>query len=135
VLSVTVTVKLPLADFPAPSVAEQSTVVVPTGNADPDAGEQFAGSAPETASLALAEYVTTFPELESASIVMFEGRLRLGGVVSWTVTVKEGAVAGLPAASLAVHETVEDPSGNVVPEGWSHVITGAAPLSSVAVIV
>jgi hypothetical protein len=55
VLSVTVTVKLPLADFPAPSVAEQVTVVVPTGNADPEAGEQLAGSVPDTASLALAE--------------------------------------------------------------------------------
>jgi hypothetical protein len=39
VVSTTVTVKLPLAVFPAASVAEQFTVVVPSANVLPDAGE------------------------------------------------------------------------------------------------
>jgi hypothetical protein len=82
VVSVTVTVKLPCAVFPAPSVAEQLTVVVPTGKVEPDAGLQLAASAPETVSFALAEYETALPEDESASTVMFAGRLRFGAVVS-----------------------------------------------------
>jgi hypothetical protein len=81
VVSVTVTVKLPFAEF-VPSVAEQLTVVVVIGNVDPDGGEQLTGGDPATASLALAVYVTLFPEPESASTVMFEGRLSVGGVVS-----------------------------------------------------
>ena len=40
VLSVTVTVKLPFFVLPARSVALQWTVVVPSGKAEPDAGEQ-----------------------------------------------------------------------------------------------
>jgi len=38
---VTVTRKLPEAVFPAASVAEQLTVVVPTANVEPEAGEQM----------------------------------------------------------------------------------------------
>jgi hypothetical protein len=47
-----VTVNEHVAVFPAPSVAVQVTVVVPTGNADPDGGTQ-AAVAPEHASLAV----------------------------------------------------------------------------------
>ena len=82
VLSVTVTVKLPVVGGFVPSVAEQLTVVVPTGNVDYDGGEQLTGGDPATASLALAVYVTLFPEPESASAVMPEGRLSVGAVVS-----------------------------------------------------
>jgi hypothetical protein len=65
-----------------PSVAEQLTVVGPIANVEPDGGVQVAGSEPETASVALAEKVTTAPEPDVASTVMFDGRLRTGGVVS-----------------------------------------------------
>ena len=54
-LSVIVTVKLPLAVFPAPSVAEQFTVVVPRWNVVPDVGAQLTAGAPDTASVELAE--------------------------------------------------------------------------------
>ena len=50
----TVTVKDPGALLPAASVAVQLTVVAPTGKALPDAGEQTAATAPETASVAVA---------------------------------------------------------------------------------
>jgi len=40
VRSTTVTVKLQLTVLPPPSLAEQFTVVVPNGNAEPDVGAQ-----------------------------------------------------------------------------------------------
>ncbi len=45
-VSTTVTVKLPVVVLLCASVAEQFTVVVPTGNASPDAGEQFTETVP-----------------------------------------------------------------------------------------
>jgi hypothetical protein len=116
-LSLTVTVKPPVAVLPAPSVAEQLTVVVPRGNVDPEGGVHDAGSEPETASVAPAEYVTVLPAAESASAVMFAGSSSEGGVVSWTVTEKDWAALVLPAASRAVQVTVVWPSGKVEPEG------------------
>ena len=44
----------------------------------------------------------------------------LGGVVSWTVTLKP-ALALLPAPSVAVQVTVLVPSGNVLPDAGSQV--------------
>jgi hypothetical protein len=47
-----------------------------------------------------------------------------------------GTGVELPAPSVAVHETDVGPSGNVVPDSCPpQLITGAAPLSSTAVIV
>jgi hypothetical protein len=46
----TVTLNDPEAELPALSVAEQETVVVPTGNVDPEAGEQLTGTEPSTRS-------------------------------------------------------------------------------------
>jgi hypothetical protein len=48
--SATVTVKLPDPTLPWASVAVQVTVVVPIGNADPDAGAQLMARAPSTTS-------------------------------------------------------------------------------------
>jgi hypothetical protein len=84
--SVTVTLKLPFAVLLLLSVALQFTVVEPIGNVEPDAGLQFVDGEPETASLAVAEYVTVLPADESASTVMFPGRLSVGFVVSRMVT-------------------------------------------------
>src|SRR5262249_36421980 len=67
----TVTVKLPLALLPDKSLAEHDTVVVPSGNVDPDAGLQVTGLAPSTASLAVAVNVTTAPLILLATVVMF----------------------------------------------------------------
>ena len=45
-MSCTVTTKEPVEPFPSPSVAEQLTVVVPSGKDDPDAGVQLTVTGP-----------------------------------------------------------------------------------------
>jgi hypothetical protein len=132
-LSVTVTVKLPLCVFTgeAVSLAEQLTVVTPVGNALPDAGTQLTGTEPATVSDAVAEYVTALPELESASTCMFAGRLSTGFVSSLTVTVKEtGELVVFPLASWALQFTVVVPRGKVFPEpGAQFTLGDGSPLS------
>jgi hypothetical protein len=51
-VSLTVTVKVHMPTLPAASVAEQVTVVVPTGKAEPDAGEQVTAPTPGQLSVA-----------------------------------------------------------------------------------
>ena len=51
-LYMTATVKLPLLVFPAPSVAEQFTVVVPAEKELPETGEQLIATVPLTRSFA-----------------------------------------------------------------------------------
>jgi hypothetical protein len=53
VVSRTVTVNVFVAVLPAPSLAEQVTVVVPRANVELDAGLQVTGTFPLTASLAV----------------------------------------------------------------------------------
>jgi hypothetical protein len=57
----TVTVNVPDAVFPAASLAEQVTMVVPIGKVDPEAGAQVTERFPLTASTAVAMNVTTAP--------------------------------------------------------------------------
>ena len=52
VVSTTVTLKPPVATFPAASAAEQLTAVVPRAKVEPEAGEQFITTAPSTKSVA-----------------------------------------------------------------------------------
>src|SRR5260370_29417960 len=59
VLSSTATVAVPVRLLPAPSVAEQVMVVLPTAKVVPEAGEQIGVSEPDTASVAVAVKVTT----------------------------------------------------------------------------
>jgi hypothetical protein len=130
----TVTLKLPFAVLPAPSVALQLTVVVPIGNVDPDEGEQLTATLPETASLADAENVTTAPLLELADVLMSAGRLKAGGVVSTTVIVND-PFDELVELSVAVQLTVVAPSANVEPDAGLQLTTGAGSVSSVALAV
>src|SRR4029078_3515346 len=51
-----------LVVLPVASVALQWTVVVPNGNAEPEAGAHETTGAPSTASVAVAPYVTTAPD-------------------------------------------------------------------------
>ena len=81
VVSDTVTVKLPVAWLPAGSTALQLTVVVASGNADPDAGAHDGVSAVPP-SVAVAEYVTVFDVAPFTLTAIGEGRVRFGGVVS-----------------------------------------------------
>src|ERR1051325_4341078 len=55
------TVKLPPALLKCASVAVQFTLVVPTANVDPDAGEQLTATLPSTRSEAVALNVTCAP--------------------------------------------------------------------------
>jgi len=81
--------------------------------------------------VALAEYVTTAPAGLAASAVIVAGRVRVGGVVSTTVTVDD-ADPVLPNESVAVHVTVVTPMGKVEPEGGEHVAERDAPVKLVA---
>src|SRR5919201_1581448 len=115
--SVTVTLKLAVALFPCLSVAEQLTVVVPTGNLAPESGLQSTGTDPSMLSLALAENVTTFPLGSVVVVLMSSGRCSTGGVESRSVTVTlKLPVALLPCESFAVQVTVVVPTGNLLPE-------------------
>jgi len=88
VVSTTLTLKLPCPVFPAASVAEQFTVVVPSANVLPEAGEQPTGTDPLTASEADAVKDTTAPEGPVASTVTSLGNDKDGAVVSTTLTLK-----------------------------------------------
>lgn len=134
VVSRTMTVNLPLLLLPCPSVAEQLTVVDPSGNTEPDDGAQITATVPSTRSFAVGpDHVTTAPDAEVASAVMLDGRLLInGGVVSFTVTTNDPA-AVLPAASVALHCTVTLPTANCDPDAGVHS-TGTVPSTlSVAV--
>jgi hypothetical protein len=114
VVSRTVIVKLAEPVLPAPSVAEQVTVVVPTGNVVFDAWLQLTVNAAVTASVAdAASYGTTAPSAFAADTMMSDGTVIAGLVVSCTVTVKLPVLV-LPAASVAEQLTVVAPSANVV---------------------
>src|SRR4051794_19216345 len=73
VVSTTVTVNEPLLLFPAPSVAVQWTVVVPSGNVDPDPGPHDGATEPLTMSLAVDANETAAPEAPVASTVLLTG--------------------------------------------------------------
>lgn len=92
VVSCTVTGNVPDEWLPAASVAVHVTVVVPSGNVEPDAGEQTYVTAPFTRSDA--EYETAAPGAPVASAVIADGRLRAGVVAlpteSSTLSVRKG---------------------------------------------
>jgi len=77
----TVTVKLPLAVFPALSVALASTVVVAIGKVPPLAGRKLEAASPPGA-LALVVKSTTAPAALVASTVSGAGSVKVGATVS-----------------------------------------------------
>src|SRR3990172_591438 len=118
VVSTTFTINEPVDVFPAVSVAEQSTVVEPSGNVEPEAGEHDGATSPSTRSVEVAEYVTEAPDADVASAVISDGRLSVGPVVSTTFTINE-PVDVFPAVSVAEHIINVFPKGNSVPDGTS----------------
>ena len=97
------------------SVAVHVTVVVPTGNSEPDAGLQLTVGLGSLLSVAVAENVTIAPAELVACVVMSPGTVRVGAVVSGggvaaevTVTV---ALALFCGVALSVHEIVVCPTG------------------------
>jgi hypothetical protein len=120
VVSWTVTLKSPVSVFPAESVVEQDTSVVPRAKDEPEGGTQVTGREPSTRSEADAENVTTAPVGPVASSVRLPGRFRVGAEVSATVMVKL-PLAKLPSESTAEQVTAEVPSANTDPDAGVHV--------------
>ena len=102
----TVTVKLECALLPCASDAVQFTVVVPTGNVEPEVGVQPTGSVPSTRSVAVGfAYVTPTPVEPPCAVMLAGVPLMTGAVVSWTVTLKVDCEL-LPYESVALQVTV-----------------------------
>src|SRR5689334_10421895 len=101
----TVTVNVQLCWLPLASAAVAVTVVVPTGNSEPEAGLQSTGAAPQLSVAVGQANVTICPPGGAPVTVMFAGQTSSGFSVSFTVTVKE-QVAVLPVLSVAVAVTV-----------------------------
>jgi hypothetical protein len=133
VVSWTVTVNDPVVDLlPDASVAVQFTVVEPSGNVAPEPGVQLTAGAGSTLSLTVTENGTLAPAGLVASAVLGPGTERVGAVVSRTLTLNAVEVE-LPDASVAVHETVVVPSGNVLPEAGEQATCGDGSIASDAV--
>lgn len=94
-VSVTVTSKLHVAEFPKTSVTVKLLVVVPTGNRPPLGNPEFwVVTKLGQLSLAITEKLTTAPQLSASLLtLMFPGQEMVGAMVSPTVTVTgdEGA--------------------------------------------
>jgi hypothetical protein len=113
--SFTVTVKEHCWLLPEASVAVTTTVVVPIGKVEPEAGLATTVGAPQL-SAPVAVKFTTAPQLPaSAHVVTFAGHWTVGASQSVIVTVNE-QVEVRPAASVATTLTVVVPSGKVEPE-------------------
>jgi len=119
--------------FPAESVAEQVTVVSPNPNVNPEAGTQVTvGDNGATRSVAEGLKLTALPEGPVASTVMFDGNVRVGAVVSRTVTVNVEVPVFL-AVSVAEQVTVVVPRTNIAPDAGAQVTVGdAGPTASEA---
>ena len=132
-VSLTVTVNEHAVEvLPLVSVAVQVTVIVPFGNAEPDAGLQLA-VAPEQLSLAVAEKLTTAEHWPgSFPLMMLAGQLTVGFSVSLTVTVNE-QLPVLFEASVAVQVTVVVPFGNAEPDAGEQLTAPTPGQLSVAV--
>src|SRR5262249_4245995 len=102
VVSLTVTEKVATLALPEASVATQRTAVTPSGKTEPLAGVAVTlGFAPQRR-VALTKKATLVPAAVACSTTTLAGTLRVGGVVSRTVTVNEAELE-LPEASVAEH--------------------------------
>ena len=113
--SLTVTVNEHCWLLPAASVAVTTTVVVPIGKVEPEAGLATTVGAPQL-SAPDALNVTTAPQLPaSAQVVISDGHWTVGASQSVTVTLN-AQVEVRPAASVAPTLTVVVPTGKLEPE-------------------
>ena len=90
--------------------------MVPRGNVAPEVLSQVTEGEGSTASLADTTNVAAAPLGPVASTVIVPGVLTVGAPRSTTLMVNVDGAEVLPAASLAVHEIVVVPSGNVAPD-------------------
>ena len=92
------------------------TVVGPGGKFEPDAGlHEGVREFPEESD-AVTVKVTVAPDGPAASLAMFAGRLRVGGVLIWLTVTSNEAVEVLPLESLAKQSMPVTPTGRSEPE-------------------
>jgi hypothetical protein len=125
--STIVTVNEQVAELPLGSVAVQVTVVVPTGNVEPDVGTQPM-EAPQLSAAVTVKNTTALQTPVSVPCVMGPGQVMVGGSVSVTVTVKLHE-AVLPLPSVAVQVTAVTPTGKNEPDAGAHVTVRPGQLS------
>ncbi len=105
--------------LPEVSVAVQVTVVVPTGNVEPEGGLHDVVTPGQLSVATGGGYVTTvlvaMGHLAAAAAKTLAGHVMVGGCVSLTVTVNV-QLAELLEESLTVQVTVVVPLGKKVPE-------------------
>jgi hypothetical protein len=121
-----------LALLPWLSLAAQVTVVAPIANVVPEAGAHTAGRVPSTRSEADTVKATAAPDGAVAVAVRLAGTVSAGAVWSVVVTVKL-AVARLPCASDAVHDTSIVPTGNPKPDAGEQLGATDPSTRSVAI--
>src|SRR6185295_11492887 len=97
-VSRTVAVKLHAAGLPAPSLAEQVTVVSPSGSFTPE-GEQVTVLLPEQLSWTFAVNVPTAPSF-THSRYWWLGHAIVGGVLSATLTTDEQTPWRFPSSAM-----------------------------------
>lgn len=121
--------------FPFPSLAVNTTVVVPTPvTVVPEAGDCVTVGVPQLSEVAVALYagkvaVQAAPKVNDC----VAGQVTVGGVLSTLFTLNEQDVV-FPFPSLAVKTTVVVPTPEtVVPEAGDCVTLGVPQLSAVAV--
>jgi hypothetical protein len=112
----TVTSKKHCAVLPAASVAVYETRERPAGKFVPEGGEAVTVGSETASETSTGSYVTGVPADDSVDACTSAGHVRVGGVVSSTMT-RNVHVAVLPEASVAVAVTVVLPSGKVLPLG------------------
>ncbi len=81
--------------FPCESVAVHATVVVPSGNVEPDAGVQPDVATGSSGSENVTVYVTARPAADVASATMSDGTTMSGAVVSATPKMPETSTGTL----------------------------------------
>ena len=121
--------------LPASSVALQTTVVVPIGKSDPEAGSQTTtGSPRHSFVISGSGNSTTMPAFGTHSASMFSGQASTGALSSTTEIVKV-QLDLLPALSVPWQTTVVSPRLKTLPEAGTQMIEtfAAASQSSFAV--
>jgi len=132
-VSFTVTVNVHCVVFPDVSVAVAVTVVVPFGNAVPDAGLLTTVTPGQLSDAVTVKVVTAKHAPGSVDFTMLAGHVIEGDWVSFTVTVNEQVVAfGGVAASVTEQVTVVTPLANDVPDAGLQVTAPSPGQLSVA---
>jgi hypothetical protein len=119
------------ADAPPGEVAVHPTVVSPTANVDPDAGEQTTVAS----ELEVAVNVTAAPFEAVASAVMSFGTMSIGAVGPPVTVTRKVPVALFACESVAVQLTIVDPTAKVEPDAGEQDTGGELSTLSVAVTV